>query len=811
MEGSIGQFAHLPRTRGSSPGHGGEERSPPAPASGHWAALAYALHAPPYTAVGRLKAFVFLVNRSEEIGDDDSLACWLRRRWGTSGRIGVPIAAFGLQYGLGCNQVLLVPKKDGSWRMCIDCCAINKITIKYRHPIPRLNDMLDELSGAQLFLKINLKSGYHQIRMQEGDEWKTSFKTKYGLYEWLQVIGRSRSAFACGVRSSTKRGFVVSARGLEVDQEKVKAINEWLHPMNISRVQSFQWLASFYRRFVPNFSTIVAPLIDIRGDASRIGIRAVLTQHGRPIAYFSKKLNGATLHYPTYDKYALIQALETWQHYLWPKEFVIHTNHEALKPLRGQTKLNKPHAKWVEYLESFPYVIKYKKGKENIVANALSRRYALVNQLDSKLLGFEFLKDLYQTDIDFGEEYKCCMQGAYEKYYHHEGYLFREGKLCIPNGSVREVLVNEAHGGRLMATFKLLKYWPYCKNIFIGQVRPMYCLQESKVVDQTAWFVYAIAHPGCTIVFEKWLILCLVTRLMMPLTLPICFSRKLSGCTEYPTPSSPIGIQKFLATFGGRYEGTIIRKNLKSWEECLPHVEFTYNRTIHSATKHSPFEVVYGLNPITPLDLVPLPSTQLVHVDGKRKADFVKQLHQRVKDNIKRRTEQYVRGANKGHKRVVFKLEDWVWIHMHKERFPEQRKLKLQPKGDGPFQMLERINDNVYKIDLPSEYGVSASFKVDNLSPFNVGDGLGTNRLEEGRNDASLATELIVEPLELPSEPITRARAKRFQESISSYINQTCKEGVFEQQVNNSTSSCCNALQADLARFSSKEFNSIQS
>ncbi|KAF7839273.1 Transposon Ty3-G Gag-Pol polyprotein [Senna tora] len=222
---------------------------------------------------------------------------------------------------------------------------------------------------------------------------------------------------------------------------------------------------------LPDFSKT----FEIECDASGIGAGVVLMQDKRPIAYLSEKLNGATLNYSTYDKeiYALVRALETWQHYLWSKEFVIHTDHESLKHLKGQDKLNRRHARWVEFIETFPYVIQYKQGKENVVADALSRRYALISTLSAKFLGFEHLKDLYMNDPDFGNVFGECENRPFDNFYRHDGYLFRENKLCVPKCSMRELLVRESHGGGLMGHFGVLKtsdmlkehfFWPHMKR-----------------------------------------------------------------------------------------------------------------------------------------------------------------------------------------------------------------------------------------------------------------------------------------------------------------------------------------------------------
>ena len=206
-----------------------------------------------------------------------------------------------------------------------------------------------------------------------------------------------------------------------------------------------------------------------------MGIEAVLIQEGHPIAYFSEKLNGTTLNYPTYDKelYALVRALQTWQYYLLSEEFVIHSDHESLKYLKGQGKLNKRHVKWVEFLEQFPYVIKHKKGKRNIVVDALSRRHVLISTLETKIFELETLREMYLHDAEFSEMYTTCEKVSQNRYYRQNDYLFKEKRLYVPKCSIRDLLVREAYEGSLIGHFWVQKtletlhvhfYWPRMKH-----------------------------------------------------------------------------------------------------------------------------------------------------------------------------------------------------------------------------------------------------------------------------------------------------------------------------------------------------------
>jgi hypothetical protein len=163
----------------------------------------------------------------------------------------------------------------------------------------------------------------------------------------------------------------------------------------------------------------------------------------------------------------------------------------------------------------------------------------------------------------------------------------------------------------------------------------------------------------------------------------------------------------------------VLQKNLKLWEECLPHIEFAYNRSLHSATKMCPFQIVYGFVPHAPIDLLHLPSSVQNNFDATQHAELILKLHATTKDNIERINVKYKVAGDRGRKHVVFEVGDLVWLHLRKDRFPYLRKSKLMPHVDGPFKVIEKINDNAYKLELPAYFGtISPIFNIADLKPY---------------------------------------------------------------------------------------------
>ncbi|KAI0529675.1 hypothetical protein KFK09_002229 [Dendrobium nobile] len=467
---------------------------------------------------------------------------------------------------------LLVPKKDGSWRLCMDSRAINKITVKYRFLVPRVEELLEKLAGATIFSKLDLRSGYYQIRIRPGDEWKTAFKTRQGLYEWrvmpfglcnasstfMRLMTETLKPFInvccvvyfddilvyntspdihlehlsqifnvlrqhhlylnpskCEFASSVVYflGFVVSSAGVQVDKRKVDAITMWPTPRSFTEIRSFHGLANFYRRFIKNFSTVMAPITDVLKlkqfywgidqqssfdaikvalssapvlalpnfdkpfhvdtDASGTGIGAVLSQENRAIEFFSEKLCPSRQKWSVYEQelYAVIRALKQWEPYLLHQEFILCSDHRSLQFINSQKHINRMHARWILFLQRFNFVLKHKSGAQNQVADALSRRSVLLTQLQTKITGLECLKELYATDPDFAQiwENYSSNQQCREFSIRH-GFLFKFNQLCIPESSWRPQLIKEVHCGGLAAhigrnnTYLQLQskfFWPH--------------------------------------------------------------------------------------------------------------------------------------------------------------------------------------------------------------------------------------------------------------------------------------------------------------------------------------------------------------
>ncbi|GJU89217.1 putative reverse transcriptase domain-containing protein [Tanacetum coccineum] len=400
--------------------------------------------------------------------------------------------------------VLFVKKKDGSFRMCIDYRELNKLTVKNRYLLPRIDDLFDQLQGSSVYSKIDLRPGYHQLRVREKDIPKTAFRTRYGHYEF-QVM-------PFGLTNAQGDDILIYSRN-KVEHEgrlkqilellkkeelpaKIESIRDWASSKNLTEIRQFLGLTGYYRTFIEGLLKIAKPMTKLTKksvkfnwgekeeaafqtlkeklcsapilalpdgsenfvvyyDVSHKGLGAVLMQKERVTDYASHQLKIHEKNYTTHDLElgVVVFALKMWRHYLYGTKCVVFTDHKSLQHILDQKKLNMRQRRWLELLSDYDCKIRYHLGKANVVADALSRKErikplrvrALVMTV-SLNLPVEILKA--QNEARKEENYGTEDLGGIIKKLESrtDGTLCLNGRSWIPcPGNLRELIMHESH------------------------------------------------------------------------------------------------------------------------------------------------------------------------------------------------------------------------------------------------------------------------------------------------------------------------------------------------------------------------------
>jgi len=379
---------------------------------------------------------------------------------------------------------VLVARSAGKLRFCVDYRKLNKLAKKDRYPLPLIDELMDRLQGAKYFTKLDVRQGFHRIRMATESEDLTTFRTRYGSFKYrvlpfglsngpsvfqrfmnttfFDYLDRFMTAYVddiliysktleehkehvnlvlqrlreAGLQASIRKcefhvqrtkylGYIITTDGIEVDPEKVAVIAQWTVPTTVQGVLSFLGFCNFYRRFIRAYSRVAKPLYRltkhdtpfewssqcqeafdklkamltsapvlcrydparetrVETDASDEVIAGVLSQKlddncWHPVAFYSSSMSATERNYDIHDKemLAVVRALAEWRAELEglrrEEPFDIFTDHRALEYFMTTKKLNARQARWAEFLSRFRFIIRYRPGKQNTLADALSR------------------------------------------------------------------------------------------------------------------------------------------------------------------------------------------------------------------------------------------------------------------------------------------------------------------------------------------------------------------------------------------------------------------------------------------------------
>ncbi|GJR63824.1 putative reverse transcriptase domain-containing protein [Tanacetum coccineum] len=318
--------------------------------------------------------------------------------------------------------ILFVKKKDSSFRMCIDYQKLNKLFIKNRYPVPRIDELFDQLQGSRYFSKIDLRFGYHQLRVHEADIPKTAFRTWYGHLEFTVMPFRLTNAPAVfmDLMNRVCKPYLDKFVIVFIDDILIYSNSKEDHEVYLKLVLELLKKKKLFAKFSKcefwiqevHFLRYVVNNNGIHVDPSKIE------------AIYEKN-------YTTYDLElgAVVFALKNWGHYLYGTKSIIYTDHKSLQYIFDQKELNMRQRRWIELFSDYDCEIPYHPGKANVVVDALSR------------------KEMASKVENVSTEMLCGLDQQMEK--KKDGGLYFMDRVWVPLvGNVRTLIMNEAHATR---------------------------------------------------------------------------------------------------------------------------------------------------------------------------------------------------------------------------------------------------------------------------------------------------------------------------------------------------------------------------